>query len=69
VISGYYADSGTVFHAYTRSASGVITVINVTGAGTGFGQGTFALGINNAGVIGGYYTDSGTVAHGFVYKP
>ena len=46
--------------------SGTFTTIDVTGAGTGTLQGTFALGIDTAGDVAGTYSDSNGIAHGFV---
>jgi hypothetical protein len=45
------------------------TTINVKGAGTGAGQGTFTAftdGLSPAGAIAGNYTDRSNVSHGFV---
>jgi len=42
------------------------TAIDVTGAGTSSGLGTFATTINSAGAIAGTYADSSGVYHGFV---
>jgi len=43
-----------------------ITTFDAPGAGTGPGQGTFAIVINPRGVIEGYYVDGNDVVHGFV---
>ena len=48
------------------------STLTAPGAGTKFGQGTFALSINDGGVISGFYVNSGSfndstaVYHGFV---
>ncbi len=61
-------DAAGVSHGFIRDASkkGVITVFDVTGAGTGAGQGTAGAAIDDGGDITGTYIDSGTVSHGFV---
>ena len=46
-----------------------MTILNVPGAGTGPGQGTFAGNINPAEVIAGRYVDASDVAHGFLRAP
>lgn len=46
-----------------------ILTFSVPGAGTGTGQGTFALGINSQGVIVGYYLDENYGYHGFLRSP
>src|SRR5215469_15265698 len=45
------------------------TTFDAPGAGTGFGQGTFAYNINPAGEIAGDYNDNSNVYHGFVRAP
>jgi hypothetical protein len=42
------------------------TTFEAPGAGTEGTQGTYAIGINTAGVITGYYVDAADVDHGFV---
>ena len=63
------------FHLYAQQTEadvsgaakgGTFTVFDVPGAGTGFLEGTFALGINPAGAITGYYQDADFGYHGFV---
>ena len=39
-VAGTYFDASGVAHGYVRAANGTITEFNVTGAGTGSGQGT-----------------------------
>ena len=51
------------------TAKPTIDTFDVPGAGTGPGQGTFALGINPSGEIEGYYVDSNNVNHGFLRTP
>jgi len=72
-IAGYYADKPSpqsVYHGFVRSASGAITTFDAPGAGKShnnvYPQGTFALSINDKGVITGYYVDSSDGFHGFV---
>ncbi|MGA9795492.1 MAG: hypothetical protein WBQ17_08140 [Rhizomicrobium sp.] len=65
-IAGQILDSGGVYHAFLRDASGNVTKFNAPGAGTKEGQGTAAYSINDAGIICGAFFDSGTVGHGFV---
>jgi hypothetical protein len=45
---------------------GNLFTFDVPGAGTGAGQGTFAVGINDLGLISGYYVDGNNVSHGFL---
>jgi hypothetical protein len=72
-IAGYYGDNGSphpVYHGFVNSASGTITTFDAPGAGTSendvYVQGTFALSINDDGVITGYYVDASDGYHGFV---
>jgi hypothetical protein len=69
-IAGYYFDASRVYHGFVRSASGTTTSFDAPGAGTtedtGYVQGTFALSINDDGVIVGYYVDASDGYHGFV---
>jgi hypothetical protein len=54
-------------HGFVRLAStGTITPFDAPNAGTGKNQGTFAVSINDGGVITGIYSDSGTAEHGFL---
>ena len=68
-ITGYYTDAGNVSHGFLRAKHGTITGFDVPGAGTGAGQGTFAVSINPEGAITGYYADSSDVFHGFLRNP
>jgi hypothetical protein len=66
-IAGIYSDSAFgETHGFVRDASGIYTSIDAPGAGTGNGQGTDPLVINNDGEIAGLYVDASAVAHGFV---
>jgi hypothetical protein len=60
-ITGVYFDANTAYHGFVRAANGTITTFDVSGAGTGANQGTFALNINTAGTISGYYEDASGV--------
>ena len=46
-----------------------IITIDVPGAGTGPGQGTYAFSVNDWGPITGWYVDSASVPHGFLRAP
>ena len=65
-VTGTYFDASGALHGYVRAANGTITEFNVTGAGTGSGQGTDSSSINDLGVITGNYIDSNGVNHGYV---
>jgi hypothetical protein len=52
-----------------RSKGGEITVFDAPGAGTAFGQGTFANEISASGAITGYFLDSTFAMHGFIRIP
>src|SRR5690348_14435942 len=45
-ITGPYYDANVAYHGYIRAPGGSLTEFDVSGAGTGFGQGTYAEGIN-----------------------
>ena len=51
------------------SEAGPIITFDAPGAGTGAGQGTFAININGFGVAVGYFVDANIVPHGFVRSP
>src|SRR6516164_874060 len=66
------------FHLYAQQTEadvsgaakgGTFTIFDVPGAGTGFLEGTFPLGINPAGTITGYYQDADFLGHGFLRSP
>jgi probable HAF family extracellular repeat protein len=52
--------------ASDHNQQSTIISFSAPGAGTGSGQGTFALGINSHGVIVGYYLDENYGYHGFL---
>jgi hypothetical protein len=68
-IVGYYFDANGVVHGLLRSAHGAVKTIDVPGAGTGDGQGTYALGINDSREIAGFFIDSRGSFHGFLKFP
>ena len=70
-ITGFYIDSNNVYHSYVRDPWGNITEFDPPHAGKNgnYYQGSFALSINNWGVITGGYEDSNNVYHGFVRYP
>src|SRR2546426_2696756 len=53
----------------STARAATFTTFDAPGAGTGFGQGTFAASINPAGAITGYYLDANGVFHGFLRAP
>ena len=57
------------FVSFLRTPDGNFTEIADPNAGTGFFQGTIAVGINAAGEITGNYSDSNGVGHGFLRTP
>jgi hypothetical protein len=62
-VVGTYTDSGGVFHAFSRDASGNITTFDVPFAGATL---TVAEDINNQGVIVGHWFDAHGIDHGFI---
>ncbi len=67
-ITGYYIDSGTIFHGFLRSLDGTITSFDPPGSGTlkGSSQGTFPLSIDTAGEVVGQFQDENYLFHGFL---
>jgi hypothetical protein len=66
-IVGVYFDPSNLSHGFLLAPDlTTFTEIDVTGAGTGSNQGTYAGGINPAGTIVGFYIDASNVYHGFV---
>ena len=70
-IVGEYGDAHGVSHGFVYR-SGRFTTIDdphaSTAPGAGPFAGTYAIGINNLGVIDGVYTDSRGLAHSFIYR-
>lgn len=67
-ITGGVADENSIFHGFVRSPDGKTQTFEVLGSGdtTGSGQGTFGVGINDAGEVTAYWTDSSNLTHGAV---
>ena len=61
VIVGRWFDAHQIAHGFLRSADGSFTSIEVSGAVR-----SYAVAINNAGVIAGFYRGADSVPHGFV---
>jgi len=57
---------GLCTFALGQSAKLQISSFDAPGAGTGAGQGTSTISMNDVGAITGYYVDSNNVLHGFV---
>jgi hypothetical protein len=71
VITGYYLDSGNVFHGFVRSPEGKFTSFEAPGADTTPNDfnGTNPNAINDAGAIAGVFSDVNSVSHGFLRSP
>jgi len=69
VIAGFYVDSSNVAHGYLRARDGGFTTFDVSGAGTGPGQGTFNENIGVTATTTGWYIDSGGALHAFLRTP
>jgi hypothetical protein len=71
VVAGYDTDTNSVNHGFVRTPDGQITTFDDSQApaGTGAGQGTNPVGINDIGEIAGYYVDGNGASHGFVRAP
>jgi len=67
-IVGSYTDENVVAHGFLRTPGGQFVAFDAPGAGLGAGldQGTFAMSINDLGVIAGQVQDENNVFHGFV---
>ena len=68
-IAGYDNDYRSIYHGVIRDKDGTITTFDVSGAGTGYNQGTIPTAITPSGVIAGYYRDSHNFDHGFLRMP
>jgi hypothetical protein len=62
-------DANDVNHGFVRFKHGAITTFDISGAGTGPGQGTVPLCNNPVDAIIGYYIDASNVFHGFLRSP
>jgi hypothetical protein len=68
-ITGYYPDAVFLFHGFVRERDNTVTIFDVPGV-CQTSNGTFATGINPAGVVVGSYLGSDCVAYrGFVRSP
>ncbi len=65
-MTGIYFDQNGAAHGYVRAPDGTIATFDAPGAGTGSGQGTYAVGINPAGTIVGISQDNNGVYHGLL---
>jgi hypothetical protein len=65
-MTGSYFDQNGAFHGYVRNPDGTIATFDAPGAGTGSGQGTYAVAINPAGTIAGLSQDNNGVYHGLL---
>lgn len=68
-VVGPYYDSNGANHAYIRAPDGSFAEFDAAGAGSGSGQGTFAIGVNKRGWVAGDFIDSNGAHHGFVRDP
>lgn len=68
-ITGSYIDSKNADHGYLRYPDGTIITFDVSGAGSGSGQGTAPVSLTDFGTIAGTYVDSGNLYHGFLRNP
>jgi len=70
IVGTYVTTSGSVLnlaHGFVRvAATGTTTTFDAPNAGTNKNEGTFAVSINDSGVITGVSSDSITAEHGFV---
>jgi hypothetical protein len=63
IVSGDYQDASSVFHGFVRTPNGTVTSFDVLGS-----DNTFAVDINDFGVIAGIYT-TGNTTSGFLRVP
>ena len=69
VITSGYLDENYIYHGYLRSPGGTFIDFDAPGAGKGYTQGIFPIGLNDSGVITGFYLDSNNVYHGLLRQP
>jgi hypothetical protein len=79
MIVGYYIDAKRMHHGFLRNPNGTFTTLDAPGAGSEMGrafighpelrsgQGTLAMGVNDAGAITGYFMDTHNIRHGFIW--
>lgn len=68
-IAGFENDGYNVNYGFIRTRDGNVTLFQAEGAGTGDGQGTVPLSMNNGRIITGFYVDSAAAYHGFLRIP
>jgi hypothetical protein len=80
-VTGFYVGSSNAFHAYVRTPDGKFTTFDAPGAGsssqtppyngiaTGTNPGTYAVSMDDSGVIAGYVIDANSVMHGYLRAP
>jgi len=80
-VAGFYADTNNVVHSFLRTPEGRYITFDAPGAGNQnvagfqptpagyFGQGTYAIAVNDEGSIAGFYYDENDVGHGFLRTP
>jgi len=63
-----FIDGNSVFHGWLRTPDGKVTRIDVPGAGTGPGEGTFTVAMNEGAIVGGFIGPGGNFGsvQGFV---
>jgi len=60
-IVGYFADSQSVIHGFTRTLDGNFSIFDAPGA-----IATYTAGINDAGTVVGQFVDNNLAVHGFI---
>ncbi len=65
---GYYTDTNGAYHGFIQDRLGNVTLIDISHAGTGVNQGTFAASINASGEVAGYFIGSLGNVHGFLWR-
>jgi hypothetical protein len=69
-IAGFFQDANGVSHGFLRARDGMLTPLDVPGAGaTSYPQGTWVYAITPAVAIAGYYVDNVGNAHTFLRAP
>jgi hypothetical protein len=65
---GYYTDANGAYHGFIQNRLGNVTLIDISHAGTGVNQGTFAASINVSGEVAGYFVGPLGNVHGFLWR-
>ena len=69
-IAGYFIGLDCLYHGFVRDSSGNFTILDAPSAGKLYGEGTFAMGLNDAGQIVGYFNNSASGGiSGFLRDP